>query len=111
MTAALAAINVIREEKLCEKAREMGALLKNGLENAVSKSFLAREVKGLGLMIGIKLRRGVAGEIAFQAVDKGVLLLTAGRNVIRLLPPLVINREQVGKVIDVLEEVLVNYSE
>ncbi len=109
MAAALAAINVIREERLCEQAREMGALLKNGLEKVVSESFLAREVKGLGLMIGVKLRRAVAGEIALQAVDKGVLLLTASRNVIRLLPPLVINREQVWKVVDALREVIVNY--
>jgi acetylornithine/succinyldiaminopimelate/putrescine aminotransferase len=56
-------------------------------------------------MIGVELRYDVLNVI-LKALDRGVLTLDAGRNVLRFLPPLVIEKEQIDKVISVLDEVL-----
>ena len=66
---------------------------------------LIREVRGLGLMVGIQIRRKVAPYLQALA-ERGVLALPAGLTVIRLLPPLVIEREQIGVVVEALEAVL-----
>lgn len=106
MAAAVATINVIVEENLPKRAAALGARLKAGLEEAVRKSQKATEVRGLGLMLGVKLRKAEASDLAIRALEKGVLLLTAGKSVLRLLPPLVISERQVDRVAEVLEEVL-----
>jgi acetylornithine/LysW-gamma-L-lysine aminotransferase len=62
-------------------------------------------VRGLGLIVGIELKEKVAPYLADLA-ERGVLALAAGMTVIRLLPPLVITREQLDRVILALNEVL-----
>lgn len=106
MAAAIATINVIVEERLPERAAVLGARFKDSLEEIIRKSQKATEVRGLGLMLGVKLRRAEADNLVIKALKKGVLLLTAGRSVLRLLPPLVISEEQVNRVVEVLEEIL-----
>ena len=66
---------------------------------------IIKEVRGLGLMLGMELRYDVLNVIQ-KAQAKGVLVLDAGRTVIRLLPPLVINKKQIDRAITVLDEVL-----
>mgnify|MGYP005841069055 FL=1 len=66
---------------------------------------LIREVRGLGLMIGIEIRQKVAPYLA-QLANKGVLALPAGLTVIRLLPPLVITQAQLDMVVQAIKEVL-----
>lgn len=104
--AASATIDVIVEEKLPERARELGKLLKDGISEIKEQSKIIREVRGLGLMIGVELRLKCK-DYVLKAMDKGVLLLTSGLNTIRLLPPLVIEEEHVERVIQVLSDVLV----
>jgi acetylornithine/LysW-gamma-L-lysine aminotransferase len=70
-----------------------------------SKHKIVKEVRGLGLMLGIELRYDVYGVI-MKALSKGVLVIDAGRTVIRILPPLVISKEQIDQVIKVLDEAL-----
>jgi len=106
MAAAVAAINVILEERLPERAAMLGERLKAGLERSIKGSRRASEVRGLGLMIGVKLRRAEAGRLVMEAFKRRVLLLTAGMSVLRLLPPLVITEEQVDKVVEVVGEIL-----
>jgi acetylornithine/LysW-gamma-L-lysine aminotransferase len=103
--AACAAIDVLLEEKLVERAAALGAYFKGQLENLQSKHKIMREVRGLGLMLGVELRFDVLN-IILKAMDRGVLTLDAGRNVLRFLPPLVIEKEQIDKVISVLDAVL-----
>jgi acetylornithine/LysW-gamma-L-lysine aminotransferase len=101
--AALAALQAIEEEDLPRQAAEKGAYLMNKIHHIESP--LIREVRGQGLMVGIELRQKVAPYIrALQ--EKHVIALNAGMTVIRLLPPLVITREQVDHLVDVLTEVL-----
>ncbi len=101
--AALATLEVIEEERLAEKAAALGAFLMERLKQL--RSPLVREVRGLGLMVGIELKEKVAPYLA-QLAERGVLALPAGMTVIRLLPPLVISQEQLERVVSALEEVL-----
>jgi acetylornithine/LysW-gamma-L-lysine aminotransferase len=64
-----------------------------------------REIRGLGLMIGVELK-DKAGPVAQALMQEGVLVLLAGTTVLRFLPPLVITREQVDHVVATLATVL-----
>lgn len=102
--AGLAALRVQKEEKLPERAATLGANLLEQLQKIDSP--LIREVRGLGLMIGIELKQKSASYIK-ALTEHQILALPAGMNVIRLLPPLVIEQEQLDQVISALNEVLV----
>jgi LysW-gamma-L-lysine/LysW-L-ornithine aminotransferase len=101
--AALAALTAIEEEDLPGQAAAKGAYLMEELKSLESP--LIREVRGLGLMVGIELKQKVAPYL--QALqDRHILALNAGLTTIRLLPPLVITREQLDRVVAALTEVL-----
>ncbi|MBN1276524.1 MAG: aspartate aminotransferase family protein [Deltaproteobacteria bacterium] len=100
--AALASIEVIEKEGLVERAKTLGAYFLEQLKSIKSRKI--REVRGLGLMLGIELKEK-AGQYVQQIMEKGVIVLLSGVNVIRLLPPLVISREEIDSVIIVLREV------
>jgi len=103
--AACAAIDVLLEEKLAERAATMGGYFKAKLEDLQVKYKIVKEVRGLGLMIGVELRYDVLN-IILKAMERGVLILDAGRNILRFLPPLVIEKEQIDKAISVLDTVI-----
>jgi acetylornithine/LysW-gamma-L-lysine aminotransferase len=103
--AASAAIDVLVEEKLPERAATLGGYFKSKLEGLAEKYKIVREVRGLGLMLGMEMRFDVYN-ILLGCLDRGVLVLDAGRNVVRFLPPLVIEKEQIDRVIGVLDEVM-----
>jgi acetylornithine/LysW-gamma-L-lysine aminotransferase len=103
--AGCAAIDALVEEKLAERAAEMGKYFKVQLEGLQAKHKIVKEVRGLGLMLGVELRYDVLNVI-LKAVARGVLVLDAGRTVVRLLPPLVIEKEQINRAVAVLDEVL-----
>lgn len=101
--AAVAALTAIEDENLPQQAAEKGAYLMEKLR--ALKLPVIREVRGLGLMVGIELKQKVAPYIkALQ--EKRIIALNAGLTVIRLLPPLVITYEQLDKVVAALAEVL-----
>ncbi len=101
--ASLAAIQVMQEENLAQQAAEKGAYLMERLSQLESP--LVREVRGLGLMVGIELKQKVAPYLQ-EMEARRVIALPAGMTVIRLLPPLVITYAQLDRVIAVLTEVL-----
>ena len=103
--AASAAIDVLVEERLPERAATLGDYFKSKLDSLAEKYNIVREVRGLGLMLGMELRFDVY-KILLDCMDKGVLVLDAGRNVVRFLPPLVIEKDQINKVIEVLDSAL-----
>jgi len=103
--AASAAIDVLLDEKLPERAAALGGYFKAKLEDLHMRHKIVKEVRGLGLMIGAELRFDVLN-ILLKAMRRGVLILDAGRNVLRFLPPLVIEKEQIDKVVSVLDAVL-----
>lgn len=101
--ACLATLEVLEKEDLPARAAALGAWFLERLR-AVS-SPLIREVRGLGLMVGVELRTKVAPYLQALA-EHGVLALPAGLTVIRFLPPLVIPREDLETVAQALEAVL-----
>ena len=103
--AACAAIDVLVKEKLAGRAVNLGGYFKAKLEELQAKYKIVKEVRGLGLMLGMELRYDVHN-IILKTMDKGVLILDAGRTVLRFLPPLVIEKEQIDKTISVLDEVI-----
>jgi len=103
--AACAAIDVLVEEKLPERAAMLGRYFKEKLEVLQARHKIVREVRGLGLMIGLELRFDVLN-IILRCMERGVLILDAGRNILRFLPPLVIEREHIDRVIDILDMVM-----
>lgn len=101
--AAVAAISVIRDEHLPQRAADLGAWFMDQLR--VCELSQVREVRGLGLMIGIELRGRVTPVL--QALqERGIIALPAGLNVLRLLPPLVITRDELETLLAALKEVL-----
>lgn len=101
--ACVAALRAIADERLPEQAAEKGAYLLGRLREIESP--LVREVRGLGLMIGVELKHKVAPYLE-ALLERGVIALPAGLTVLRLLPPLVISYPQLDRVIEVLRTVL-----
>lgn len=105
--AANAALEVILGEDLPAQAAAKGAYLLEKLKRIESPNI--REVRGLGLMVGIEMKQKVAGYLkALQ--EKKIIALNAGMTVIRLLPPLVITYEQLDHLVETLTEVLAQES-
>jgi len=100
---ALATIKFIESQGLPRRAAELGERLMDGLKAIASP--LVREVRGLGLMVGMELKEKAAPYLAALA-ERGVLALSAGATVVRFLPPLVISAEDVDTVIEQVAEVL-----
>jgi LysW-gamma-L-lysine/LysW-L-ornithine aminotransferase len=100
-----AAIDALVDDNLAENAEKMGKYFKAGLLNLQEKHKIVKEVRGLGLMLGMELRYDVLN-IILKAINRGLLVLDAGRNVLRLLPPLVINKQQIDRALSVLDEVI-----
>jgi acetylornithine/LysW-gamma-L-lysine aminotransferase len=103
--AGCAAIDVLQEEKMVEKAAKMGVYFKANLEKLQAKHKSVKETRGLGLMLGMESKFDVLN-ILLKAKEKGVMVLDAGKTVVRFLPPFVISTEQIDKAISVLDSVL-----
>lgn len=103
--AALATLEEIQSRNLSRQAELMGNRLLSRLRDLATSATRIREVRGLGLMIGIELRERVQHYLEALA-ERGILALNAGPSVIRLLPPLVIDETQIDRVADALTEVL-----
>lgn len=106
--AALATLDVMEEEELPRRAADVGQSFLQRLQAIDSP--LVREVRGLGLMIGIELKT-YAMPLAQALTERGVLAPTAGSTVLRLLPPLVIEEEDLETVATALEEALAEVAE
>lgn len=92
---AMAVLDIIDEEAL-RQVTEKGQYLRDGIE-ALNVPCLGW-TRGLGLMVGVEVREGYTNkELAAKLMAAGLLVLTAGHNVIRLLPPLVITKEEMDK--------------
>ena len=101
--AALATLEIFEREDLAGRAAELGAHALQRLRSIQSP--LIREVRGCGLLLGIELSVKVQPYLE-QLCERGILALPAGPRVLRLLPPLVITREQLDYALDVVEELL-----
>ena len=96
--AALATIEVIKSEKLVQRSEEMGAYFCSEL-----KKLHPREVRGLGLMIGLDLDADCKALVE-TALRKGAIINNTGEHTIRLIPPLVVTKEQIDSVVKIIGE-------
>jgi acetylornithine/LysW-gamma-L-lysine aminotransferase len=90
---------------LIENSAETGRYFKDLLIQLKEKHKIVREVRGLGLMLALELRFDVRN-ILMDGISNGILMLYSGRNIIRLLPPLVIDRELVLRFVATLDRLL-----
>jgi acetylornithine/N-succinyldiaminopimelate aminotransferase len=97
---ALAAIEVIKEEKLVQRSEELGLYLCSEL-----LKLGPREIRGQGLMVGLDLDADCK-LLVEKALQKGVLINNTGEHTLRLIPPLVVTREEIDRVVTVIGELL-----
>jgi 4-aminobutyrate aminotransferase len=112
--AALATLDLV-EGALCRNAERVGAVLIRGVRELARKHEIIGDVRGAGLMIGVKFVRdratkepyhGLVPELERAAFAKGLLLLGCGRSTIRLAPPLIIDEEDAAIALRILDEVI-----
>ena len=102
-----ATLDTIVEEDVPGNAARVGEYLRAELETAVDDHDLpVREIRGVGLMIGVEVKRGANRVLKNLALKEDVLALPAGRTVVRLLPPLTIDEGHVDQFVDSFVEVL-----
>ena len=94
-------LTIFQEKKLTEHVKEIGAYLEERLEQMKDQYECIRARRGIGLLQGLELTIPV-GEVSNKALTQGLLVITAGNNVLRFVPPLVIEREHVDEMIDKL---------
>lgn len=106
---AAAAINIVldlfEENHIIENVKETGAYLEEQLDKLVADYDCIKTRRGVGMMQGLVFNRPV-GEIITKALDKGLILINAGTDIIRFVPPLVITKENVDEMISILRSCL-----
>ncbi|OUW02073.1 MAG: aspartate aminotransferase family protein [Betaproteobacteria bacterium TMED156] len=108
MRAGLETLSIVREENLLLNAQIRGKQLIKNLENILSGTNGVIDIRGRGLMVGIELHRSCK-ELAKVALNDGLLINVTESNIIRLLPPLIINSTEVNFLTDKLGSIIKNF--
>ena len=105
--AANATLETIVDENLAGHAADVGAYLRDSLSTVADDQDLpVREVRGEGLLVGVEVKRGANRVLKNLALEHSVLALPAGRTVVRLLPPLTVEKHHADAVVDAFAEVV-----
>ncbi|SDK86684.1 acetylornithine aminotransferase [Paenibacillus sp. OK060] len=97
----IATIETMLEDHLPERAAEMGEYLMNSLRERLAGNSFVKEVRGLGLLVGIECAEAV-GDIVLAGQKRGILFVSAGPNVIRLLPNLYVSKEEIDQAVSLV---------
>jgi acetylornithine/N-succinyldiaminopimelate aminotransferase len=100
--AALGAIKALEEEKLVERSRDMGSYMKAELAKRCKQDFVDH-VRGLGMMIGVQLKQD-GNSLVPKAAEKGVLMNCTSETVLRFVPPFVITKDEIDRVVDLASQ-------
>lgn len=100
-------LELYEEQKVLDNVREVGPYLSQRLEELAGRHECIETHRGVGMMQGLVFRKPV-GEIIVRALDKGLVLINAGPNIIRFVPALIISREDVDKMIEILDTCIVD---
>jgi acetylornithine/LysW-gamma-L-lysine aminotransferase len=100
-----ATIDALTEDGLVKNAARVGAKFKESLLRLKERHKIIRDVRGLGLMLAVELRFEVR-DVLLDGIRNGLLMLYSGRNIIRLLPPLVMDETTVSRAVDIMDTVL-----
>ncbi|PLT30397.1 acetylornithine transaminase [Peribacillus deserti] len=105
LASAKAVLKELAREGFIQSVEEKGKLLHAGLQEVLTDSSVAEEIRGIGLMIGIELKEDAAPYLKVLQ-EQGLLTLPAGPNVLRLLPPLTVTEEEINKAISLIAQAL-----
>ena len=103
--AAITTLDVIEKEGLLANAAKTGAIIKDGLAREFSGVAGVKEIRGMGLMLGIELDRP-CGDIVRRALEAGLVINVTADNVVRLLPPLVIREDEARQLVSILAPIV-----
>ena len=106
--AGMATFAAIEQERLLENAAVVGAHLKSGLAAALAGTPGVVEIRGQGLMIGVELEKP-CGVLVGRALDAGLLINVTRDRVVRLLPPLILTKEEADQIITILAPLIQNF--
>lgn len=110
---AVAALDVVKEEKLSERAEELGKLFRSEIEKLIEKTGLITKVRGKGLLNAILINdtpeSSTAWNICLQLKENGLLAKPTHGNIIRLAPPLVITEEQLLDCVKIIEKTILSF--
>jgi len=104
--AALAVLEAIEEENLLDNAARVGRRLAEGLHALRQKTPLVEAIRAHGMMLAVDLTEPVAAEVKAECVARGLLVITVGDNMLRLLPPLILSEEEADRGLQILGKVL-----
>lgn len=104
-----AIIRTLREGSILQNVTEVGGYLLTNLQDVLSKYDVVREVRGKGLMIGVELDGPCSG-ILKHSLEEGLLFNVTAQNVIRMLPPYILTREEADLIVERLERCIKKYS-
>ncbi|MBQ6786422.1 MAG: aspartate aminotransferase family protein [Lachnospiraceae bacterium] len=98
-------LDLFEELNILDNVNEVGGYLSEKLDEMVEKYDFVKAHRGVGMLHGLECN-GAVGEVINKALEKGLLLINAGTNVIRFIPPLIISKENVDEMLVILEECL-----
>jgi ornithine--oxo-acid transaminase len=110
----MAALDVVIDENLSERAEKLGIIFRNEINKIIEKTDLIYKVRGKGLLNAILVNdspeSSTAWNICLKLAENGLLAKPTHGNIIRLAPPLVITEEQLMECVLIIEEVILSYS-
>ena len=109
----MAALNVIRDEKLTQNARKLGSIFRDRMNRMIEKTDLVKMVRGKGLLNAILINdteeSSTAWDICVQLKENGLLAKPTHGNIIRFAPPLVMTEEQLHECCDIIEKTIIEF--
>jgi acetylornithine/N-succinyldiaminopimelate aminotransferase len=103
--AGIAVIEAIEEDNLLENAATVGRYANEKLSELKEKHFIIDHVRGIGLMIGVQLK-GPGKEIVEKCLEKGLRINCTNESVLRLMPPMIVTKEEIDAAVDIIDNVL-----
>ena len=100
-----ATIDSLVDDNLVENSKRMGLIFKEGLLRLKETHKIIRDVRGFGMMLEIEMKFDIK-DILFDGIRNGILLLYSGRNILRLLPPLVMDEDITKKSINLIDNLI-----
>ena len=100
-------LDIFEQDAIVDHVKEVGAYLEEKLDALVDKYDCIAARRGKGLIQGLVIQGRPVGEVVLKSMDEGLIVITAGSDVLRLVPPLVITEDHVDEMVTKLERALV----
>ena len=101
----LKVLEIMKDQDLCKKSRESGSYFKSSLEKSLKEFNVIKEIRCKGLMVGIELKKECM-HLAQDALENGLVINITKQNIIRMLPPLIIDKTQLDEIVSILKKII-----